>query len=393
MANGNTIRELLSDIEAQRNTIHTQMTSPIGGDSENSGWGLSVDNNINSIATAIKGIKGFNEGTIDVDLGDDFTMAAGYYSGFRIKSTGSTGEYKLYGYPENPDGTDEPNSNDPGYILTEEDLINGKVFSEPDGYYGLSYVKLAPQPEKYTNYKKTDITPSDVVAGVKYIDSDGNIKNDGTIINQDPINTAIHMWTPSVTIPAGNYTEDSTVYVTVSGEKQVTPDKKGTTVTADPGKILGLVKVLPIPTQFYDTSENSDNQAVSTDILAGKTAYTASGQITGSMTNHGDISGNAAYNSENNAMEYSLTSGYVNSLHVSVPLENKTISFSEGNTPTSITASNGKAIRTVTVETNKPVTHTLNDQTTSVDIPVGIYKEKGNVSVDLTYITNALKAI
>lgn len=69
----------------------------------------------------------------------------------------------------------------------------------------------------------------------------------------------------------------------------VTPTKETQEITP-PSSYEGLSKVTvnPIPSEYYDTSEDD---AVVGDVLSGKKFHTSTGSETGSMTNNGDTSG------------------------------------------------------------------------------------------------------
>jgi hypothetical protein len=70
--------------------------------------------------------------------------------------------------------------------------------------------------------------------------------------------------------------------------KTATPTKAQQSIKPTDGKVLSEVVVDPIPAQYQDVSGVT---ATSPDILSGKKARNADGDIIGSMTNNGAIVG------------------------------------------------------------------------------------------------------
>ena len=253
----------LTRIQTDRNTIRAKLVEL--------GMATSTDN-LTRLAAAIESIV--NQGAVSVEIieGTTYTIPAGYHNGSGVvkavtDTTGEADKYKTQAKTATP--------------TKKQQSIT------PDtGYYALSSVTVAAIPDAYQDVSSVDATAGDVLTGKIFVASDGTVTT-GTMVNNGAVSQTLNGTTISYTIPKGYHSGSGTVKIVLE-TKTVTPTKSAQDVTPTSGKVLSKVTVAAIPDQYVDTS---DANAVSSDILAGKTAYVGTAKVTGTMANNGDTSG------------------------------------------------------------------------------------------------------
>lgn len=152
------------------------------------------------------------------------------------------------------------------------------------------------------------------------------------------------------TIPKGYHNGSGTVSGVAGGgnyglqSKNVTPTKLQQNVTPDSGYYgLSDVTVAPIPEVYQNVSAVT---AGAGDVLTGKVIVSADGKVTaGSMSNHGS----AVKTLTLETPSYPIPEGYHNGQgQVKIVPETKTAT--PGKTPQTVTPTDGKVLRAVTVE-------------------------------------------
>lgn len=157
-----------------------------------------------------------------------------------------------------------------------------------DGYYGMSNVTVAPIPDAYQNVSSVTAGAADVLAGKVVVLKDGSVTT-GTMVNNGNIEKYLDATANNAgyRIPAGYHAGAGHVSIRLES-KTATPTKAQQSIKPTDGKVLSEVVVDPIPAQYQDVSGVT---ATSPDILSGKKARNADGDIIGSMTNNGAIVG------------------------------------------------------------------------------------------------------
>lgn len=157
-----------------------------------------------------------------------------------------------------------------------------------DGYYGMSNVTVAPIPDAYQNVSSVTAGAADVLAGKVVVLKDGSVAT-GTMVNHGNVEKYLDA-TPNNSgyrIPAGYHAGAGHVSIRLESKTAI-PTKAQQSIKPTDGKVLSEVVVDPIPAQYQDVSGVT---ATSPDILSGKKARNADGDIIGSMTNNGAIVG------------------------------------------------------------------------------------------------------
>ena len=249
----------LARIQTDRNTIRTKLVE----------LGMATGTaNLDALATAIEGI--INRGAVSVNVkeGETYTIPKGYHNGSgTVSGISGGGNYSLQSKSATPTKRQQNVTPD-------------------DGYYGMSDVTIAAIPDAYQDVSSTTAAAGDVLAGKVYVLADGTITT-GTMLNNGTVSKTLDATTISYTIPKGYHSGTGTVTITLE-TKAVTPTKSAQEITPTSGKVLSKVTVNPIPDNYIDTS---DADAVTANILAGKTAYVGGVKVTGTMANNGDASG------------------------------------------------------------------------------------------------------
>ena len=135
----------ITRIQNARNKIRTWLVSV--------GLAASTDK-LDTLATAVSGIK--NNGAIDAQVkeGESYTVPKGYHDGTgTVKGVGG-GNYQLQAKTVTP---------------TKEQ----QAITPDQGYYGLSGVTVAAIPENYQDVSATTAVEADVLANKVFVKSDG----------------------------------------------------------------------------------------------------------------------------------------------------------------------------------------------------------------------------
>ena len=208
----------------------------------------------------------------------------------------------------------------------------------------LSKVTVGAIPAAYQDVTDVTATASDVLTGSAFVDSTGAVV-DGTMVNNGSVSQTLDATNgkQSYTIPQGYHDGTGNVSITLE-TKTATPTKATQTVTPTNGKVLSVVTVNPIPSDYQDVTGVT---ATAPHVLSGDVFVNAEGsEVTGSMTNNGAVS--KTLDATTNNQSYTVPTGYHNgSGTVQIVLETKTA------TPTTatqnITPTSGKVLSKVTV--------------------------------------------
>lgn len=231
---------------------------------------VASDAKLEAITTAIAAITDNGDVSIEVVEGDSYTIPSGYHRGGGTvraisNEAGDAEKYKLQ-------------DNKPIVTPTKEP----QEITADTGYYGLSKVSVGAIPANYQDTSDVTATSGDVLANKIIVDKDGNIIT-GTMIDNGAVMIELNSTIINYTIPKGYHNGSGTVKIILE-EKTTTPTKETQTITPESGKVLSKVIVNPIPEDYVTTT---DADAISGEILNGKTAYVKGSKIVGTMTNHG----------------------------------------------------------------------------------------------------------
>lgn len=271
----------ITRIQSARNTLRTKAVAL--------GVGLNTDN-LTQLATKYDGIVDRGTPNAEVKEGESYVIEAGYYHGGSVAGVSGGGNYQLQSKTVTPTKSEQ-------------------VVNEDDGYYGLDSVTVAPIPDQYQDVTDVDATASDVLAGKKIVDAQGNVVT-GTMQNRGAVSRTLDTATTSYTIPAGYHNGSGTVSIVLESTQTVTPTTESQTVTPSNGKVLNNVVVNPIPSNYANATGKT---AVAGDILSGKTAIgwdedeSEPVSLTGTMTNNGAVT-----QSLDCGVTYTIPAGYHN---------------------------------------------------------------------------------
>lgn len=214
-----------------------------------------------------------------------------------------------------------PNNNNIGAMLS----VNQDSFAIPEGYhsgsgrvrvaYGqrtvmpmtteqtvvgtngdfLSEVTVRPIPANFKDTTDVTAEAAHVLIGsqtyvLDYSEDPDNPKCvlvEGTMPNNGEKSATLHLSKTFYDIPYG-FHEGGRVEI-YPVDKTVTPTKSAQDVVAGTAKVLGTVKVLPIPDAYQDVTSVD---VLETEVLVGKKFVDAKGAVkTGTMSDNGDVSG------------------------------------------------------------------------------------------------------
>lgn len=306
----------ISRLSTARNTIRDKLVD----------LGLASSTaKLDALATAVDGITNRGAVSATVQEGDTYTIPAGYHNGSgTVSGVAGGGNYNLQSKTVTP-------------TKSQQSIT-------PDtGYYGLSDVTVAMIPDAYQNVSGVTAAAGDVLATKVIVDATGATVT-GTMPNVGTVSKVLDATTnnQSYTVPAGKHSGSGTVSITLE-TKSVTPTTSSQDITPTTGKVLSKVTVGAIPSAYKDTT-NVD--ATASDVLAGKTIVTSSGEVEGTMTNRGAVSKTLDATTSNQS--YTVPAGYHNgSGTVQIVLEEK--SATPSTSSQNITPTSGKVLSKVTV--------------------------------------------
>ena len=246
-------------IEANRNTIRDKLVEL--------GMATATEK-LDTLAEAIDDLVNRGAVSATVKEGDTYTIPAGYHNGSgTVSGVSGGGSYNLQSKTATP-------------------TKKTQNITPDSGYYGLSDVTISPIPDAYQNVSSVTASAPDVLAGKVIVSSNGSVVT-GTMPIHQGYGRALFVGNTEATIEAGYHTGEEKVFIMLE-TKTVTPTKSQQKITPTETKVLSEVVVDPIPAQYQDVSGVT---ATSPDILSGKKARNADGDIIGSMTNNGAIVG------------------------------------------------------------------------------------------------------
>lgn len=319
-------------INASRDTIREKLiTLGIGG--------VTNTSKLDALAEAIEGIA--NKGAVEVEImeGTSYSIPAGYHNGGGVVKamTDTAGDRERYQLQSK------------GIIIPTK---SPQPIASDEGYYGLSSVVVGAIPDAYQNVSSVTATGETVLAGKIIVTSDGTIVT-GTMVNNGKVSKTLDCTTISYTIPKG-YHDGSGVVTIVKQTKSVTPTKSSQTITPDAGKVLSLVTVNPIPANYGDVSDASNDVILAPHLLTGSVAYgknfelggegVRAVKVEGTMPNNGAVSEKL----DTTTKSYTIPEGYHNgSGTVSIQLESTVATPTKENQ--TITPASGNVLSKVTV--------------------------------------------
>lgn len=251
----------ITRIQNARNKIRTWLVSV--------GLAASTDK-LDTLATAVSGIK--NNGAVDAQVkeGESYTVPKGYHDGTgTVKGVGGGGNYQLQAKSVTP---------------TKEQ----QAITPDQGYYGLSGVTVGAIPENYQDVSATTAEEADVLANKVFVKSDGTTAA-GTMPDNGAVSKTLDATTGNqeYTVPAGKHSGKGSVKIVLE-TKQATPTKSAQEITPTAGKVLSKVTVGAIPEKYQDVSGVT---ATAAHVLDGDKFVDATGNVvTGTMANNGAVS-------------------------------------------------------------------------------------------------------
>lgn len=250
----------ITRIQTARNTIRAKAVEL--------GIGTGADQ-LDTLATAIKGIENRGAVSAQVQEGDTYTIPKGYHNGSgTVSGVSGGGNYNLQSKTATPTKLQQNVTPDPGF-------------------YGLSDVTVGAIPDTYQDVSAVTAGAGDVLTGKIIVDKTGKVTT-GTMPNNGAVAQTLTPETTSYTVPKGFHSGTGTVKI-VTETKTATPTKSVQTIEPTEGKVLSSVEVAAIPADYQDVTGVT---ATAADVLIGKKIVDAKGAlVTGSMVNNGAISG------------------------------------------------------------------------------------------------------
>lgn len=302
--------------------------------------GIEADSQIDDAAISLDGVTIATAGTTKIVPGQDYVIPTGYYKGdVTIHAETTGGDLKYQEKTSTPTKAQQ-------------------VITPDTGYHGLSKVTVNAIPAKYQDVTAVTATAADVLVTKKIVDSkgaviDGSMANNGTVTTVlDATQVSGEYTNSSKTIAQGYHNGKGTVSIVLE-TKSATPTEAAQDITPTDGKVLAKVSVAAIDKSTYLTKWTADADAISSQILIGKTAYVDGAKVTGTMADNSDWDASDHVLTAANGTESSIQIpiGYHDGTGtVKISSQNKT---ANALTPTTgkqvITADSGKVLYSVTV--------------------------------------------
>lgn len=312
MPEPNNTQQNITRLLNARNTIRNKVVE----------FGISKPiDKLDTIATAIQGIKFHSAISANVKEGESYTIPAGYHNGSGVvMGVAGGGNYTLQSKTVTPTKLQQSVTSD-------------------EGYYGLSDVTVNPIPESYQDTSAVTATAADVLATKIIVNAKGETIT-GTMANNGAVSKTLDGKTTSFTIPSGFHDGTGTVKVVVE-EKTVSPNREVQEIEPTVGKLLSKVTVNAIPSNLIDTT---DSDATAEQVLEGSTAYVNGVKVTGTMPNIGS----ASKVLDTTITSFTIAEGYHDGTG-SVTVSTETKSATPTKSEQIITPTKGKVISKVTV--------------------------------------------
>lgn len=294
--------------------------------------------------------------TATVTEGTSYTIQKGWYNGGTITGIAGGGNYTLQ------DKTVTPTK-------------SKQTVNSDESYYGLGTVTVNAIPSDYQDVTGVTATAGDVLAGKKYVVSDGTLTT-GTMTNNGNVSKTLDATTgnQSYTIPGGYHGGSGKVQIVLE-TKTTTPSETAQTITPTSGKVLSTVIVNAIPDNYVDVSDATEVDTTTAQyvptgtVLYGKNANGEPSKVTGTATKYNAktvvLDCTKSGDSYTNTSE-DIEKGYHEAGTVSISPQTKTVTSS--NTAQTVTADSGKVLASVTVNAmaNATISNPTVDTTTGL---------------------------
>jgi hypothetical protein len=329
--------------------------------------GIEADSQIDDAAISLDGVVIATAGTTTIKPGQDYVVPTGYYKGdVTIHADTEGGDLKYQEKTATPTKAQQ-------------------VVTPDTGYHGLSKVTVNKIPDAYQDVTAVTATAADVLTSKKFVNSsgaivDGSMVNNGTVTKVlDATQVSGEYTNSSLTIAKGYHSGSGTVSIVLE-EKSATPTESAQTITPTSGKVLGKVSVAAIDKDTYLTKWTTDADAVSSEILTGKTAYVDGAKVTGTMVD----------NSDWDAADHVLTAkdGQTTSINIPIGYHDGTGTVqivSQNKTAAALTPTTGK--QTIIADTGKVLY--------SVTVPAldAKYQDVSSVTATAGYVLTGYKFV
>lgn len=215
---------------------------------------------------------------ITVDMGEEFTIVEGYHKNCVIKGGPPDDVTKVYKLQEIGVSSPEPDATVAKVVTLVSD-------GDAANYYGMSKVTIQPLGKHYINASHADIalerdaTQGDVspdvlsgkVACGCHTDSDGTKtakKVRGSMPNRGAVTGVVDVAHPTFDIEGGYHNGDGSVIADVEELTVDCPTDQSdrTEIKSKTGKFLSRVFVKPLHRKYADTTEASIHDSVTTDL-------------------------------------------------------------------------------------------------------------------------------
>lgn len=257
---------------------------------------------LETLADAIEGIPDKGAVTATVREGETYTIPKGYHNGSGTVS-----------------GINNPDLDAREFMLQTKPITPTKSQQSvtPDqGYYGLSSVTVNAIPAAFQDVSQVDATKNDVLAGKKIVKSDGTVVV-GEITNRGAMEANFGYRTDGfvheIGIPEGYHNGRGVVFAEYQGKSAI-PKTYEQTICPDVGKLLDMVIVEPIPSNYKDISVVTAPQ---TAVLKGYQYINSEGNLVpGQIPNKGFYTGEI--NPLDGETSVNLETGYYASINVNL---------------------------------------------------------------------------
>lgn len=294
--------------------------------------------------------------TATVTEGTSYTIQKGWYNGGTITGIAGGGNYTLQ------DKTVTPTK-------------STQTVNSDESYYGLGTVTVNAIPADYQDVTGVTATAGDVLAGKKYVISDGTLTT-GTMANNGAVSKTLDVTTgnQSYTIPKGYHSGSGKVQIVLE-TKTTTPTETAQTITPTSGKVLSTVVVNAIPDRYVDVTDATEVDTTTAQYvptgttLYGKNANGEPSKVVGTATKYPSkttvLDCTKTEDSYTNTSE-DIEKGYHEAGTISIVPQTKTVTSS--NTAQTVTADSGKVLASVTIDAmaNAVISNPTVDTTTGL---------------------------